>query len=307
MNDAQALVRSRWLLERFAIGIYAVIGLRAVVSLLPLGFMPLQPFPGLLPWLAFRSAWWGPSIVAGTAGSLLLVLLLGVGAGIWVRILQTCPSAQRLTFFYAVQTVLALLVDERFFIPLAAVSALLLPRRWAWAWLGSQWGATMLIHAALWQMGLRQSVQCEIAASGLLAPLTVPSSTAAAFEDTCISLVSQGLAFCFGLLCAREQQQRKELVTTYSQVQATQQLLAETVRTAERARIARELHDSIGHQLTAVSLHLELALQVNSRPQASDTLLMAQALAHRILSAVRLVVRAERSGSHPQERGEGTP
>lgn len=307
MNDAQALVRSRWLLERFAIGIYAVIGLRAVASLLPLGFMPPQPFPGLLPWLAFRSAWWGPSIVAGTAGSLLLVLLLGVGAGVWVRILQACPSAQRLTLFYAVQTVLALLVDERFFIPLAAVSALLLPRRWAWAWLGSQWGATMLIHAALWQMGLRQSVQCEIAASGLLAPLTVPSSTAAAFEDTCISLVSQGLAFCFGLLCAREQQQRKELVTTYSQVQATQQLLAETVRTAERARIARELHDSIGHQLTAVSLHLELALQVNSRPQASDTLLMAQALAHRILSAVRLVVRAERSGSHPQERGEGTP
>lgn len=307
MNDAQAQVRSRWLLERFAIGIYAVIGLRALVSLLPFDFLPPQPFPGLLPWLVFRSALWGPSIVAGAAGSLLLVLLLGVGAGVWIRILQACPSAQRLTLFYAVQMVLALLVDERFFIPLAAVSALLLPRRWAWAWLGAQWGATILIHAALWQMGLRQSGQCEIAAAGLLAPLAVPSSSTAAFEDACISLVAQGQAFCFGLLCAREQQQRKELVTTYSQVQATQQLLAETVRTAERARIARELHDSIGHQLTAVSLHLELALQVNSRPQASDTLLMAQALAHRILSAVRLVVRAERSGAHPQERWEGTP
>lgn len=307
MNDAQALVRSRWLLERFAIGIYAVIGLRAIVLLLPWGLVSLQPFPGLLPWLAFRPELWGSSIVAGAAGSLLLLLLLAVGAGVWMRILQACPSTQRLALFYALQTALALLVDERFFIPLAAVSALLLPRRWAWAWLGSQWGATVLIHAALWHMGLRQSGQCEVAAVGWLAPLAAPSSNAAAFEDTCISLVAQGLAFCFGLLCAREQQQRKELVTAYSQVQATQLLLAETVRTAERARIARELHDSIGHQLTAVSLHLELALQVNSRPQASDTLLMAQALAHRILSAVRLVVRAERSGSHPQERGEGTP
>jgi len=307
MNDAQALVRSRWLLERLAIGIYAVIGLRALVSLLPSGVLPLQPFPGLLPWLAFRSALWGSSIDADAAGSLLLLLLLGTGAGVWIRILQAGPSIQRLTLFYAMQTALALLVDERFFIPLAAVSALLLPRRWAWAWLGSQWGATIFIHAALWQMGLRQSGQCEIAVAGLLAPLAVPSSTAAAFEDTCISLVAQGLAFCFGLLCAREQQQRKELVATYSQVQATQQLLVETVRTAERTRIARELHDSLGHQLTAVSLHLELALQVNSRPQASDTLLMAQALAHRILSAVRLVVRAERSGAHLHERWEGTP
>jgi signal transduction histidine kinase len=44
-----------------------------------------------------------------------------------------------------------------------------------------------------------------------------------------------------------------------SELRATRALLAESSRIAERMRIARDLHDLIGHHLTALSLNLEVA------------------------------------------------
>jgi len=53
---------------------------------------------------------------------------------------------------------------------------------------------------------------------------------------------------------AREDQRRLN-----SELRATRTLLAESSRLAERMRISRELHDLIGHHLTALSLNLEVA------------------------------------------------
>src|SRR5699024_3518206 len=41
-------------------------------------------------------------------------------------------------------------------------------------------------------------------------------------------------------------------------------LLAESTRTAERLRISRELHDLIGHQLTALTLNLQAARHLDA-------------------------------------------
>jgi signal transduction histidine kinase len=61
----------------------------------------------------------------------------------------------------------------------------------------------------------------------------------------------------------------------------------------ERARIARDLHDAIGHHLTAMTLHLDLAKR-QSAGKVTELLQAAHALAQRLLAEVRKVVSAER-------------
>jgi hypothetical protein len=45
---------------------------------------------------------------------------------------------------------------------------------------------------------------------------------------------------------------------------ATQSLLGDTVGASERVRIARDPHDIVSHHLTALNLHLDLALRQSS-------------------------------------------
>ena len=57
----------------------------------------------------------------------------------------------------------------------------------------------------------------------------------------------------------REVAARERLAEVNAQLQAATALLAATSRNEERLRIARELHDLVGHQLTALTLNLEVA------------------------------------------------
>jgi signal transduction histidine kinase len=66
-------------------------------------------------------------------------------------------------------------------------------------------------------------------------------------------------AFGCGYLVVREETARRQLGQANSELRATQILLADSTRMAERLRIARELHDAVGHRLAALSIHLELA------------------------------------------------
>ena len=101
--------------------------------------------------------------------------------------------------------------------------------------------------------------------------------------------------FAFGVarLAVREQRARRELAASHAELLATQALLADAVRTSERLRIARDLHDSIGHHLTALKLHLELADRQLAGANAS--LRTARELSHELLGEVRLVVSSERA------------
>jgi signal transduction histidine kinase len=90
-------------------------------------------------------------------------------------------------------------------------------------------------------------------------------------------------------IAERERRARSDLAQAHESLLATRQLLAETTRTAERLRIARELHDVLGHHLTALSLHLEAALHA-PESTARERVLTAQQLAKGLLSEVREVV-----------------
>ena len=73
-------------------------------------------------------------------------------------------------------------------------------------------------------------------------------------------------------------------------------LLAERSRTEERLRIARDLHDSIGHQVTALTLDLEVASHLAQGP-ITEHVARSKALAREILAEMRGVVSAMRDES----------
>lgn len=90
---------------------------------------------------------------------------------------------------------------------------------------------------------------------------------------------------------------RDELRRVNSELRATQSLLAENTRIAERVRIARELHDLVGHHLTALTLNLEVASHL-IQGKAVDHVQQARSVARLLLSDVREVVSEMRAGEN---------
>jgi signal transduction histidine kinase len=86
----------------------------------------------------------------------------------------------------------------------------------------------------------------------------------------------------------------KNLAHANAELRATRSLLEETCRAHERTRISRELHDVLGHDLTALGLQLEIATHVEG-DLAKVHLGKAQAVTERLLSNVRDVVGAIRA------------
>ncbi|MGY6588762.1 MAG: sensor histidine kinase [Wenzhouxiangella sp.] len=82
---------------------------------------------------------------------------------------------------------------------------------------------------------------------------------------------------------------RRELRRLNSELLATRSLLAENTRVAERVRISRDLHDLVGHHLTALTLNLEVASHT-CQGSARDHVDQAASIARLLLSDVREVV-----------------
>lgn len=95
--------------------------------------------------------------------------------------------------------------------------------------------------------------------------------------------------FIASLLALQQVQARADLRRVNSELLATQSLLAENTRIAERVRISRDLHDLIGHHLTALTLNLEVASHT-SDGKAKDHVDQAASVARLLLSDVREVV-----------------
>ena len=89
---------------------------------------------------------------------------------------------------------------------------------------------------------------------------------------------------------AREEQRRLN-----AELRATRLLLAESARVNERTRISRELHDLLGHHLTALSLNLEVAGHL-TEGRAQEHVKQSHTLARLLLTDVREVVSQLREG-----------
>jgi len=94
-------------------------------------------------------------------------------------------------------------------------------------------------------------------------------------------------------LLTEETAARERLAATNAQLEATRELLTQSTRIAERTRIARDLHDLLGHHLTALSLNLEIASH-KTEGEARARIETAQTVTKLLLGDVRDVVGALR-------------
>ena len=101
--------------------------------------------------------------------------------------------------------------------------------------------------------------------------------------------------FMTAWIAKRQTEAGDELRKVNFELRAAQLMLSDTERTAERLRISRELHDLVGHHLTALSLNLEVASHL-TEAKAKQHVVQAQTISKRLLSDVREVVSALREG-----------
>ena len=110
-----------------------------------------------------------------------------------------------------------------------------------------------------------------------------------------IALVGfQSFAAVAVYVARRETEARQALAWANAELRATRSLLEEASRVNERTRIARELHDVLGHDLTALGLQLEIATHVACE-QAPGHVAKARDVNARLLRNVREVVGAMRA------------
>lgn len=87
----------------------------------------------------------------------------------------------------------------------------------------------------------------------------------------------------------REMALRQQLAEAHVELRAATVLLSESTRTEERLRISRELHDTMGHQLTVLTLELEAARHRRG-DRAVDHIDRADRVARELLDSVRTTV-----------------
>jgi signal transduction histidine kinase len=170
---------------------------------------------------------------------------------------------------------------------------------------GSALGITSVSHSVLggmlllivsvilpWMLPVAHAVGWLIAQNVLLA-ITIDHIPEVSLSDASMEaglfLGMSLFAFVSSVVVLRQNAVRDELRKVNSELRATQTLLAENTRIAERVRIARELHDLVGHHLTALTLNLEVVTHLVDG-KVLEHVQQAHSLARLLLADVREVV-----------------
>jgi signal transduction histidine kinase len=127
------------------------------------------------------------------------------------------------------------------------------------------------------------------------------------FYTAMLAFLALGLAVYVALIVRRERDARlhseqllTELEVSHRQLSAYAERVAELATLEERNRVAREIHDSLGHYLTAINIQLEKAVVFNDKKpiEALTATRDAKRLADEALEDVRRSVGALRDAQH---------
>ncbi|WP_164133391.1 sensor histidine kinase [Stenotrophomonas maltophilia] len=160
---------------------------------------------------------------------------------------------------------------------------------------GSGLGSILMMVAAgviPWMLSVRLGVLWLLVSQLAVAPVYYLLLRFPLFEAVMQSLLYGGFSmfiFVTSLVARQQTEARDEQRRLNSELRATRALLAESARVNERTRISRELHDLLGHQLTALILNLEVAGHL-AEGQALEHVKRSHTLAKLLLGNVREVV-----------------
>jgi signal transduction histidine kinase len=220
------------------------------------------------------------------------VLLAAVfGAAFW-HISQAGGRRPWLTYaLLGVQVLIGFTLTDFFFLIAAEVPFVFRPRG-ALIWLVGQLTLFAALVVAVAKAGDEVAIP-EMA--GMVDALAVP-----------VTIVVLGgwqtFAFAVGYLASAEQRSRRDLEQRARELLATQQMLADSSRVAERAHLARELHDTIGHALTVLHVNLELARHLTDG-RAGEAVGQAQTVGKMLMADVREIVHASAEDAAIDLRG----
>ena len=141
-----------------------------------------------------------------------------------------------------------------------------------------------LKRSTFWVLGQTAVMGALFASTGGLVNALVQTALYLGFQVFALATTQAALS---------EAAAKTRLASANAELRATQELLSESSRMAERVRLARELHDVVGHHLTALSLNLEVASHV-AEGKALAHVRTSQALAKTLLAEVRGVVSTMR-------------
>jgi len=188
--------------------------------------------------------------------------------------LMAVQSATALIANWLIPTVFAGVAIGGLLLMMVAAMLAVLPSALAFSWIGAQSLGLLLIYLAS-----RWGPQIAFTAAGAYA-------------------AGQLAMLGIGRMAERQRRLREALAETVAELLSTRALLEESARSSERARIARELHDLLGHHLVAMRLQLEAAaLETPLAPEARRRIMEAASLARLLLSDVRAAVSDMREGA----------
>ncbi len=177
---------------------------------------------------------------------------------------------------------------------LSVVTVLTIPlvipnQRW-WRWSLATVGVVVLFQLSrnAWQIFLPAQLPPGISQRELLLALLAGALEIIAWH---------AFALLAAVLILRIAEDRQRLLRLNYEMQGAQLFLEESSRLAERLRISRELHDSLGHHLTSLNLQLEVAGHLPDA-EIRPKLAQAQYLAKLLLADIRSSV-SDWQAEHP--------
>ncbi|HZZ67310.1 MAG TPA: histidine kinase [Phenylobacterium sp.] len=162
-------------------------------------------------------------------------------------------------------------------------------------WLYPSFLVTSMIVVVAWQVAWTVSLRGALLAAAALCGALVAQKCAVGGQGmSAVILISscgfQLFAIGAAHLARREAAARERLAQANAELAATQALLTQSARMGERLRISRDLHDALGHNLTSLHVHLDVATRLAEGPAAAH-LAQARGIAGDLLGEVRKVVR----------------
>jgi signal transduction histidine kinase len=119
------------------------------------------------------------------------------------------------------------------------------------------------------------------------------------------AVIIAGMPVAIGLLISARQELSAHIRELASSREREKKLLAETIRAAERAKLAREMHDVVSHQVTLIAMQAG-ALQVSDNSDATQKAATTiRELSTRTLEELRNLVGILRSGDEDESGQPG--
>lgn len=151
----------------------------------------------------------------------------------------------------------------------------------------------VLLVQAVELFGIRQAVFCLIASQLLFLSAQYIHLDSGDGLQVLVSVLLYGLLQVFSITMVQrainERERREQMAALNRELIATRELLSQTATQSERVRIARDLHDILGHHMTALILNLEVAshtVEGQPKEKVEQSLAMAKLLLSDLRSAV---------------------